>query len=105
MPSGVYPHERKVTKITIDEAYEQLRAAILLQAISDYWLTSKALAKFPKEKAKANKERLLHEVNKFFLDPPYDYGDVDTRRVKLMLDVAAEEGFDLRINSNTWRYE
>lgn len=104
MPKGRYKHEEQTTIVTVDEAYEQLKAAILMQAISDYWLCTKALLKKISPNLKQNKEYMLYDCKKFFESPPYDFGDVDTRRVKLMLDTAAKEGYDLLI-TNRWRYE
>ena len=104
MPKGCYEHKEQTTTVTIDEAYEQLKAAILMQAIADYWRWSKAMNRPRQRKLRHNKEYLVYDCLKFFEDPPYDFGDVDTRRVKLMLDTAAEEGFDLII-TNKWRYE
>jgi len=104
VPKGCYEHKEQTTKVTIDEAYEQLKAAILMQAISDYWFSCKALHKPRQRRLRQTKEYLIYDCKKFFEDPPYDFGDVDTRRVKLMLDTAAREGFDLII-TNKWRYE
>lgn len=104
MPKGQYPHQEQTTIVTVDEAYEHLKAAILMQAISDYWWSSKALLKVVKPKVRRLKESLIYDCENFFSNPPYDFGDVDARRVKLMLDTAKDEGFDLII-SNKWRYE
>lgn len=104
MPRGCYVHEEQTTIVTVDEAYEQLKAAVLAQAISDYYLSVKNLPKTKKHKTRQMRQNLIFDAERFFTNPPYDFGDVDTKKVKLMLDTAIKEGFDLII-SNRWRYE
>ena len=100
---GHYEHKNKSTTFTIDEAYEELRAAVLLQAMSDYFYSLKALKKDMRPRVRYERESLVSDCERFFSDPPYDYGDVDTRKVKLWLDVALAIGQPLRMFYN--RYE
>lgn len=103
MPSGIYERTKKGGEWTIDEAYIGLRTAVLFQAITDYWLSSIALKKNLSDKVRERRELVNKDAERFFLDPPFDYGDVDLNWVKRWIDCAVENQIHPRLFYN--RYE
>lgn len=74
------------------EGYELLLAGILRQAIIDYVRAKRVLLKSKSVVAQYALGSSIRSVEKFFADPPYDYGDIDFKHLKRLCDEKAEEG-------------
>ena len=74
------------------EVYRGLLAGILRQAIMDYVGSKRLLIQNREVKARWNLDRRIKSCEKFFADPPYDYGDLDFALIKKLCDEKAEEG-------------
>lgn len=74
------------------EGYQLLLAGILRQAIIDYVRAKRVLLKHKSTVAQYALGSSIRSVEKFFADPPYDYGDIDFTHLKRLCDEKAEEG-------------
>ena len=74
------------------EGYELLLAGILRQAIIDYVRAKRVLLKHKSIVAEYALGSSIRSVEKFFAEPPYDYGDIDFKHLKRLCDEKAEEG-------------
>lgn len=74
------------------ESYGQLLAGILRQAILDYVRAKRTLNKHKSADTEYALGSSIRSVEKFFADPPYDYGDIDFANLKRLCDEKAEDG-------------
>lgn len=82
------------TIIAEEDRYNVLLAQVLYQTITDYVgakkkLSKKKLAYYDR---RGELEQRLAECERFFKNPPYDYGDIDLRHVKRLCDEQVEKG-------------
>ena len=81
------------TEIVKDiEGCGYLLAAILRQTIQDYVGVKRLMLQHRTVSHRFGWESRLKSCEKFFNDPPYDYGDVDFVLVKRLCDERAVEG-------------
>lgn len=78
------------------ESYGQLLAGILRQAIIDYVGAKRVLLRHKSVVAEYALGNSIRSVEKFFADPPYDYGDIDFIHLKRLCDEKAAEGTKIR---------
>lgn len=74
------------------ESYGHLLAGILRQAIIDYVNAKRVLLRSKSIVAEYALGSSIRSVEKFFADPPYDYGDIDFVYLKRLCDEKAAEG-------------
>lgn len=88
--------------------YDNLLAGILRQTIQDYVLAKRCLLKGKKATDRYNVMNRLKSCERFFENPPYDYGDIDFVLVKRLCDEKAVEGgrvFYREYNRDEWRLQ
>lgn len=73
------------------ECYGYLLAGILRQTIADYVISRRALQRSKQPKSVGFHEGRVRSCERFFKDPPYDYGDIDFVLLKKLCEEKAKE--------------
>lgn len=72
--------------------YDNLLAGILRQVIQDYISCKRLKIQKRKVAQRFNIDNRIRSCERFFQDPPYDYGDIDFRLVQRLCDEKALAG-------------
>ncbi len=90
----------QLNELAEKDGYSNLLAGILRQTIEDYILSKRMLLnnKTPRH---YNLYSRISSCERFFADPPYDYGDIDFRSLQRLCDEKVIEGG--RLNFRDYR--
>ena len=84
------------------ECYRYLLAGILRQAITDYVISRRILNR-KRTRSVGYHEGIIRSCERFFKDPPYDYGDIDFKQLQRLCEEKVNEPGRIYIRENEVR--